>query len=190
MCRFGVGEMGSILEGMSEVAKRELRARIFRKVDVDLFSGCWLYCGRKVDGYCQVRIGGKFFLVHRVVYELEGFLVLPGRELDHVCRVRHCCNPAHLEPVTHLENVRRGCLAEVMRRRSVLGNRRQRMHRDFYGGRGSRGTVKDRRQADLFGLGGGGRAEPSKRSSSLRPQAEGRRRPVSGADVPMQGSLF
>ena len=31
-----------------------------------------------------------------------------GCELDHLCRNRACCNPDHLEPVTHLENVRRG----------------------------------------------------------------------------------
>lgn len=34
-----------------------------------------------------------------------------GKELDHVkekCKHRHCINPDHLEPVTHLENVLRG----------------------------------------------------------------------------------
>lgn len=30
-----------------------------------------------------------------------------GLELDHLCRVRRCINPAHLEPVTHAENTRR-----------------------------------------------------------------------------------
>lgn len=28
--------------------------------------------------------------------------------LDHLCRVRCCVNPDHLEPVTHAENIRRG----------------------------------------------------------------------------------
>ena len=44
---------------------------------------------------------------HRVVYE---FLVGPiqkGLQLDHLCRVRACVNPAHLEPVTAKENTRR-----------------------------------------------------------------------------------
>lgn len=31
-----------------------------------------------------------------------------GLELDHLCRVRACVNPGHLEPVSHDENVRRG----------------------------------------------------------------------------------
>jgi hypothetical protein len=29
-------------------------------------------------------------------------------DLDHLCRVRCCVNPWHLEPVTHGENLRRG----------------------------------------------------------------------------------
>ncbi len=31
-----------------------------------------------------------------------------GLTLDHLCRVRNCVNPAHLEPVTHRENTLRG----------------------------------------------------------------------------------
>jgi hypothetical protein len=34
-----------------------------------------------------------------------------GLELDHLCRVRGCVNPAHLEPVTMRENARRGAVA-------------------------------------------------------------------------------
>ena len=30
-----------------------------------------------------------------------------GREIDHLCRNHRCVNPDHLEPVTHLENMRR-----------------------------------------------------------------------------------
>ena len=50
----------------------------------------------------------KSMLAHRFSYELLVGPIAPGLELDHLCRVRACCNPAHLEPVTPLENFRRG----------------------------------------------------------------------------------
>lgn len=31
----------------------------------------------------------------------------PGLEIDHICRVRLCVNPHHLQAVTHAENLRR-----------------------------------------------------------------------------------
>lgn len=48
---------------------------------------------------------------HRVAYELTVGPVPEGLELDHLCRNRACCNPAHLEPVTHRENVARSPVA-------------------------------------------------------------------------------
>jgi hypothetical protein len=45
---------------------------------------------------------------HRVVYEALVGPVPEGLELDHTCDNPPCCNPGHLEPVTHAENMRRG----------------------------------------------------------------------------------
>jgi hypothetical protein len=45
---------------------------------------------------------------HRAVYEMEVGPIADGLEIDHLCRNRGCVNPAHLEPVTHKENVLRG----------------------------------------------------------------------------------
>lgn len=45
---------------------------------------------------------------HRVVYEELVGPIPDGLMLDHLCRVRHCVNPEHLEPVTNRENVLRG----------------------------------------------------------------------------------
>lgn len=42
------------------------------------------------------------------MYEHVKGPVPDGLELDHLCRVHNCVNPAHLEAVTHAENVRRG----------------------------------------------------------------------------------
>lgn len=69
---------------------------------------CWLWKGATSRGYGYVSVSGKKRPAHRVVYELlEG--EIPGDlQLDHLCRVRNCVNPSHLEPVTCQENVRRG----------------------------------------------------------------------------------
>lgn len=49
---------------------------------------------------------------HRVAYEHFRGEIPAGLSLDHLCRTRHCVNYAHLEPVTHAENMRRSCIAQ------------------------------------------------------------------------------
>lgn len=71
---------------------------------------CWLtdYFVNK-DGYVTMKIGGgRRRSVHRVTYELLVGPIPDGLQLDHLCRVRGCVNPAHLEPVTPRENTLRG----------------------------------------------------------------------------------
>ena len=46
-------------------------------------------------------------LVHRWAYEALVAPIPDGLTIDHLCRVRHCVNPAHLEVVTLAENIRR-----------------------------------------------------------------------------------
>lgn len=72
-------------------------------------SGCWeWHGGRDRNGYGRLQIDRRPRMAHRVSYELFVGPIPDGLELDHLCRVRHCINPAHLEPVTHRENVLRG----------------------------------------------------------------------------------
>lgn len=72
-------------------------------------SGCWVWFGPlKGRGYGQMTLAGRNRSVHRVVYELLVGPIPADRELDHLCRNKACCNPAHLEVVTHRENVLRG----------------------------------------------------------------------------------
>lgn len=59
------------------------------------------------NGYGQMRVGGKVVSTHRVAHELAKGPILGGMEVDHLCRVRDCVNPDHLEAVTHRENLRR-----------------------------------------------------------------------------------
>lgn len=77
-------------------------------------SGCWIYLGAQSrDGYGRLRVGGSRVFVHRFVWELLRGPVVNDLQLDHLCRVRLCCNPLHLEPVTLQENRRRQALAII-----------------------------------------------------------------------------
>lgn len=72
-------------------------------------SACWIWQRAKSrTGYGQAFDGRMMRPAHRVYYERERGGVPKGFVLDHLCRVRACVNPAHLEPVTHRENVWRG----------------------------------------------------------------------------------
>lgn len=70
---------------------------------------CWIWEGAITDrGYGQFWDGNKMRRAHIISYELSNGPVPTGLELDHICRVRCCVNPEHLDAVTHRENCRRG----------------------------------------------------------------------------------
>lgn len=85
---------------------------------VDKTDSCWLWTGTITRaGYGSGVRGSpdRTTLAHRLMYEELVGPIPEGLELDHLCRVTHCVNPEHLEPVTHAENVRRGIAGEVRR---------------------------------------------------------------------------
>jgi len=70
---------------------------------------CWLWLGgRHSCGYGKSTFNKKQLLVHRLTYEESNGAIPADLELDHLCRVRHCCRPSHLEVVTHEVNAQRG----------------------------------------------------------------------------------
>jgi hypothetical protein len=83
-------------------------------------SGCWLWFGAVSNGYGYFSIDSKRDLAHRVAYRLYNGSIPDGLELDHLCRMRCCVNPDHLEPVTRGENIRRGLTGETARQRQLM----------------------------------------------------------------------
>jgi hypothetical protein len=72
------------------------------------WSGCWVWLGDLNEGYGLFMIDRVRMLVHRYAYEHYVGPIPPGLTIDHLCRVRCCVNPAHLEAVTKQENTLRG----------------------------------------------------------------------------------
>lgn len=82
--------------------------RILSRTVRDPDTGCWCWTGARSGGYGHVQVGGAVRETHSVVYELVRGAVPRGLQLDHLCRLRCCVNPEHLEPVTRKENILRG----------------------------------------------------------------------------------
>lgn len=99
--------------------------RFWAKVDRSGGPGsCWLWqAGISGNtGYGNIWWLGRTQSAHRVAYTLLRGSIPPELTIDHLCRVRHCVNPDHLELVTQAENNRRILLTEQLRsRRSEAG---------------------------------------------------------------------
>lgn len=94
--------------GRPEGAPRlTLKQRLLQKTLVDE-HGCWIWTSTTgLNGYGQIHVGNRMNYAHRVSYEVHVGPIPSGLQIDHLCRVRNCINPMHLEPVTGTENVRR-----------------------------------------------------------------------------------
>lgn len=81
---------------------------------VEKTDACWLWQGRTMpNGYGVISVRAGTGLVHRIVYTALVGPIPEGCEIDHLCRVKNCVRPNHLEPVTHAENVRRAGAAKT-----------------------------------------------------------------------------
>lgn len=108
---------GGRAAGTRNSFRKSIQERIEALIAPEPNTGCWLWTGYiteggygrfgvAVDGSRQ-RHGWEIKRAHRVVYELYRGQIPNGLDLDHLCRVRSCVNPDHLEPVTRSANLRR-----------------------------------------------------------------------------------
>lgn len=86
---------------------------------------CWVW-QKSINnrGYGVAYFKGGRGYAHRVYYERARGPIPDGLVVDHLCRVRACCNPDHLEVVTMTENLQRGHHRANLTREQVLELRR------------------------------------------------------------------
>ena len=87
----------------------DILPRFMKFVELEPNTGCWLWRGSGTPaGYGQISVNGRMKMAYRWSYEHFRGPIPAGVEPDHLCRVRCCVNPHHLELVTHRENTLRG----------------------------------------------------------------------------------
>lgn len=86
--------------------------RFAEKYTVHPETGCWEWSEKRNRGgygvFTLSLTGGRTVLAHRFSLKLAGVEIPDGMVVDHLCRVRHCVNPEHLDVVTNRENLLRG----------------------------------------------------------------------------------
>lgn len=96
---------------------RNTHEKILAKIavsDQGYESPCWLWTGALTGNkYSRIVINYKSLYGHRYFYTYYKGPVPEGLVIDHLCKIRHCCNPDHLEAVSQKENVARGLLRET-----------------------------------------------------------------------------
>jgi len=91
-----------------------LTERIMSNVHVDMYTNCWEWQGANSGegtgagrGYGRMSIDGYTSAVHRVMWACVNGYLPAKKQIDHTCNNRICCNPNHLEMVTHKQNHKR-----------------------------------------------------------------------------------
>lgn len=112
--------MNQSLENLKEVTPMSSQRRhaprglslaqrlLFHTDKAESLGGCWRWTG-SIDsgGYGRIAVGKTCKYVHRVSFEIFVGPIQSGLQIDHLCRVRCCWNPQHLEAVTAALNMRR-----------------------------------------------------------------------------------
>ncbi len=104
----------------SPKARPSVEDRFWAKVDKATGpDDCWTWTGSKNHrGYGLFSKYGCYSpTAHRTAWMITRGSIPEGLQLDHLCRNKECVNPAHLEPVTGHENMKRAVASRTTCRR-------------------------------------------------------------------------
>ena len=90
-----------------------LLSRLMKRVEINQDTGCWEVLSGLQKGYSLIKYKGVVYRGHRVSYTALVGCIPGGMSIDHLCMVKNCINPNHLEPVSLSENVSRCRKANV-----------------------------------------------------------------------------
>jgi hypothetical protein len=102
---------------MTESSVFDLPANMRSKVTLHLESYCWIWSGAvNSRGYGCVSVKGKSHLAHRFAYQMLVGPIADGMTIDHICEIKRCINPAHLQQMERGLNVQMVGVREQARR--------------------------------------------------------------------------
>jgi hypothetical protein len=104
MAKKTVSDLDRFFNSVVKVTYGEWECWEWQKYCDEWGYGLFYAKNRRNKPKCMVR-------VHRWSYEQFVSRIPDGMVIDHLCRNACCVNPQHLEPVTNLENIRRGWTA-------------------------------------------------------------------------------
>ena len=119
----GAAQLATPLEKWARAVETGLLQRFLARVEITSLFGCWLWLGATAGGnrpwdsggpYGKISVFGSKEYVHRVALCLAGSPPPSNDHVpDHLCRVRLCCSPLHVEWKTVADNARRATAIRV-----------------------------------------------------------------------------
>lgn len=126
---------------------KNTKESVWKKIDIKNNNECWNWIGcLNHDGYGEIKINYKKYLVHRVVYELIYDSIPDGLLVLHKCNNPSCCNSNHLYIGTHEDNMKQ--MTKDLRQAYKLSPKNILEIRNLY----STGNYSQRKLGDMFNV--------------------------------------